>query len=41
KEELLGKLVGSLNAPMSNLVNILEGNIRSLVYIFSQIKPST
>lgn len=38
KEELLGKLVGSLNAPMSNLVNILEGNIKGLIYALSAIK---
>ncbi len=41
KKELLGRLVGSISAPISNLVNVLEGNIRNLIYIFSQIKPST
>jgi len=36
REELLAKLVGTLNAPMSGLVNVLQGNLRSLVYILSQ-----
>lgn len=30
KEELLGKLVGTLNAPISGFVNVLAGNIRGL-----------
>jgi large subunit ribosomal protein L10 len=38
REELLGKLVGSISAPISNLINILQCNLRNLVYIFSQIK---
>jgi len=41
REELLAKLVGSISAPISNLVNVLQGNIRNFVYIISQIKPST
>ena len=41
KEELLGRLVGSVSAPISNFIYILQGNIRNLVYIISQIKPST
>ncbi len=41
KEELLAILVGTINAPLFNLVNVLQGNIRNLVYIISQIKPST
>lgn len=31
KEELLGKLVGTLNAPVSGFVNVLAGNLRGLV----------
>lgn len=38
REELLAKLVGSLNAPASGLVNVLKGNIKGLVYILSSIK---
>lgn len=34
--ELYAKLVGTLNAPMSRLVNALQGNLRSLVYILKQ-----
>ncbi|MFA6492993.1 MAG: 50S ribosomal protein L10 [Patescibacteria group bacterium] len=36
REELYAKLVGSLNAPMYRLVNALQGNLRSLVYILKQ-----
>ncbi|OGI16530.1 MAG: 50S ribosomal protein L10 [Candidatus Moranbacteria bacterium RIFCSPHIGHO2_02_FULL_40_12b] len=31
KEELLAKLVGTLNAPISGFVNVLAGNLRGLV----------
>ncbi len=31
RSELLAKMVGSLNAPVSGLVNVLAGNLRSLV----------
>lgn len=40
REELYAKLVGTLNAPMSRLVNALQGNLRSLVYILDQYKNS-
>lgn len=36
RDELYGKLVGALNAPMYRLVNALQGNLRSLVYILDQ-----
>lgn len=38
KKELLAKLVGSLSSPISGFVNVLQGNIKSLVYILSAIK---
>lgn len=38
RQELYAKLVGSLNAPMYRLVNALQGNLRSLVYILDQYK---
>lgn len=38
REELLTKLIGSISAPISNLINILQGNLRNLISIFSQIK---
>lgn len=37
KEELLAKLVGTLNAPMSGFVNVLQGNQRSLVQALKAI----
>lgn len=38
KTELYGKLVGSLNAPISGFVNALAGNLRNLVYVLSAVK---
>jgi large subunit ribosomal protein L10 len=40
REELYAKLVGTLNAPMSRLLNALQGNLRSLVFILNQYKES-
>lgn len=40
RDELYAKLVGTLNAPMSRLVNALQGNLRSLVYILEQYRAS-
>ena len=38
KQQLLGQLVGTLNAPVSGFVNVLAGNIRGLVTALSAIK---
>ncbi len=38
RQELLAKLVGSVAAPLSGLVNVLQGNLRGLVQVLSQIK---
>jgi len=38
KEELLAKLVGSLNSPVSGFVNALAGNVRGLVTVLSAIQ---
>lgn len=38
KQELLSKMVGSLNAPISGFVNALAGNIRNLVGVLNNIK---
>lgn len=38
REELLARLLSSLNAPVSNLVRVLQGNLKGLVYVLSQIK---
>ena len=37
KEELLAKLVGSINAPVSGFVNVLAGNLRGLVQALKAI----
>lgn len=38
KEELVAKMLGSMNAPLSGLVNVLNGNIRGLVVALNAIK---
>ena len=38
REELLAKLVGSMQAPISGLVNVLQGNIRNMVYVLDAIR---
>ena len=40
KEELLAKLVGSLNAPVSGFVNVLAGNLRGFVGVLNAIKEA-
>jgi large subunit ribosomal protein L10 len=37
KEELLSKLVGTLNAPISGFVNVMAGNLRGLVQVLKAI----
>lgn len=37
KEELLAKLVGTLNAPISGFVNVLAGNLRGLVNVLKAV----
>jgi large subunit ribosomal protein L10 len=38
REELLAKVVGSINAPISGFVNVLAGNLRNFVYVLNAIK---
>lgn len=38
KKELLAKLLGSINAPASNLVYALKYNLKGLVYLLANIK---
>lgn len=38
KQELLAKLVGIINAPVSGFVNVLAGNLRNLVNVLNNIK---
>ena len=40
REELLAKVVGSIKAPVSGLVNVLGGNLRGLVAVLNSIKES-
>ena len=40
KEQLLGQLVGTLNAPISGFVNVLAGNLRGLVQVLNAISES-
>lgn len=38
RDELLAKVVGSIKAPIASCVNVLQGNIRSLVYVLNSIQ---
>ncbi len=40
KEELYAKIVGSINAPVSGFVNVLAGNLHSLVRVLSAIQTT-
>lgn len=40
RQELYAQLVGSISAPIHGLVNVLQGNLRSLVYILKQYQES-
>jgi large subunit ribosomal protein L10 len=38
REVLIAQVLGGLNAPISGFVNVLQGNIRNLVYALNAIK---
>lgn len=38
REELLAKLVGSMQAPISGLVNVLQGTIRNFAYTLEAVR---
>lgn len=38
REELIAKPLGSMNAPISNTVNVLQGVIRNAVYVLDAIR---
>ena len=38
REVLIAKLLGSMNAPITGMVNVLQGNIRNLVYTLDAIR---
>lgn len=40
KQELLAKVVGTINAPVSGFVNVLAGNLRGLVNVLNGIKDA-
>ena len=40
KDELRAKIVGSLAAPLYGVVNVLQANIRNLVYALDQVRIS-
>jgi len=40
KKELLAKMVGSMSAPISGFVNVLQGNIKGLVLALSAISKN-
>ena len=40
RQQLLGQLVGTINAPVSGLVNVLAGNLRGLVNVLNALKDS-
>ena len=40
KQELIARVVGSIRAPLSGMVGVLQGNLRNLVYVLNAIKDS-
>ncbi|MFA5131101.1 MAG: 50S ribosomal protein L10 [Patescibacteria group bacterium] len=38
KQELYGRLVGTMNAPISGFVNALAGNIKNLLYVLKALE---
>lgn len=40
REELIAKMLGSMNAPISGLVNVLGGTMRSLLYALNAVKET-
>lgn len=40
KDELRAKIVGSLGAPLYGVVNVLQANLRNLVYALEQVRKS-
>ena len=41
RDELKGKIVGVLVAPLQGLLNVLQGNLRNLVYVLSEIQKAS
>ena len=41
REVLLAKLIGSMQAPISGLVNVLHGTLRNFVYVVDAVRQKT
>src|SRR3990167_8373885 len=39
REQLLAKLTGAISSPLSELINVLEGNLRNFIYLLKNLKP--
>ncbi len=40
KDQLLAMVVGSIKAPVSGFVNVLSGNLKSLLYVLNAVKDT-
>ena len=40
RDQLIAQVVGSVRAPLSGLVGVLQGNLRNLVYVLNAVKDS-
>lgn len=38
KEELLSRLIADMQAPITNFINVLQGNIKGLIYVLAKAK---
>lgn len=38
KEELLGRLAGCITSPISGFLNVMQGNIKGLIYVLAKAK---
>jgi large subunit ribosomal protein L10 len=38
REVLIAKMLGSMQAPITGFVNVLQGNIRNLVYTLEAVR---
>jgi large subunit ribosomal protein L10 len=38
REELIAKMIGSINAPVSNFVGVMHANLRNVVGVMNAIK---
>lgn len=41
REQLIAQVIGTMNAPISGLVNVLAGNVRSIINVVDAIKRQT